>query len=121
MFFEDLGYEPNQRFNALQGETRLIFDDIAHQRRVDFLDVFHMCHTLHIGKRLSLDDYTIPITDLLLTKLQIVEINKKDVQDVIAILPIMRLLPRPFRVIERRSTPIASQAYAPMTGDYAIQ
>ncbi len=85
--FEDLGYEPNQRFNALQGETRLIFEGTAQQRRVDiFLDVFHMCHTLHIGKRLTLDDYTIPITDLLLTKLQIVEINEKDVRDIIAIL-----------------------------------
>ncbi len=85
--FRDLGYQPNQRFNALQGETRLMFEDAANQRRVDiFLDVFHMCHTLHIGKRLTVDDYTIPISDLLLTKLQILEINEKDVRDIIAIL-----------------------------------
>ena len=85
--FLDLGYEPNQRFNALHGATRLIFEDAKNQRVVDiFLEVFRMCHTLHLGERLSLDEYTIPISDLLLTKLQVVEINEKDIRDLIAIL-----------------------------------
>src|SRR6266849_7540867 len=85
--FTDLGYEPNQRFNALHGATRLIFEDAKNQRVVDiFLDVFRMCHTLHLGDRLTLDDYSIPISDLLLTKLQVVEINEKDIRDLIAIL-----------------------------------
>lgn len=85
--FTDLGYEPNQRFNALHGATRLIFEDEKNQRVVDiFLDIFKMCHTLHLEERLTLDDYTIPITDLLLTKLQVVEINEKDIRDLIAIL-----------------------------------
>lgn len=85
--FTDLGYEPNQRFNALHGATRLIFEDAKNQRIVDiFLDVFKMCHTLHLGDRLTLDDHTIPISDLLLTKLQVVEINEKDIRDLIAIL-----------------------------------
>ncbi len=84
--FTDLGYQPNQRFNALHGATRLIFEDEANQRVVDiFLDTFKMCHTLHLGDRLTLDDYTIPISDLLLTKLQVVEINEKDIRDLIAI------------------------------------
>ena len=86
-FFLDLGYEPNQRFNALHGTTRLIFEDSKNQRIVDiFLDVFRMCHTLHLGDRLTLDDYTIPISDLLLTKLQVVEVNEKDIRDLMAIL-----------------------------------
>ena len=85
--FTDLGYEPNLRFNALHGATRLIFEDAKNQRVADiFLDVFRMCHTLHLGDRLTLDDYTIPISDLLLTKLQVVEINEKDIRDLIAIL-----------------------------------
>ena len=85
--FTDLGYEPNQRFNALHGATRLIYEDGKSQRVVDiFLDVFRMCHTLHLGDRLTLDDYTIPISDLLLTKLQVVETNEKDIRDLIAIL-----------------------------------
>ncbi len=85
--FLDLGYEPNQRFNALHGATRLIFEDAKNQRVVDlFLDVFRMCHTFHFGDRLRLDDNTITISDLLLTKLQVVEINEKDIRDLIAIL-----------------------------------
>ena len=43
-------------------------------------------HTFHLGERLNLDDYTIPISDLLLTKLQVVETNEKDIRDLIAIL-----------------------------------
>ena len=85
--FTDLGYEPNQRFNALHGATRLIYEDEKNQRVADiFLDIFKMCHTLHLGERLTLDDYTIPISDLLLTKLQVVEINEKDIRDLMAIL-----------------------------------
>ncbi len=118
--FRDLGYKPNQRFNALQGETRLIFEDPESERRVDiFLDVFHMCHTLHIGKRLALDDYTIPITDLLLTKLQIVEINEKDVRDIIAILRDHEVVASPPKATKRRSMLITLQVSAPTTGDYA--
>ncbi len=64
-----------------------MFDDSTNGRTADiFLDVFHMCHTLQIGKRLTLDDYTITVSDLLMTKLQIVEINDKDVRDIVAIL-----------------------------------
>src|SRR6266702_2408618 len=33
--FLDLGYEPNQRFNALHGATRLIFEDAKNQRVVE--------------------------------------------------------------------------------------
>jgi hypothetical protein len=85
--FLDLGYEPNQRFNALHGATRLIFEDSKNQRIVDiFMDVFKMCHTIYLGDRLTLDDYTIPISDLMLTKLQVVEINEKDIRDLIAII-----------------------------------
>ena len=87
ILFTDLGYQPNQRFNALHGETRLIYEDPGNRRTVDvFLDMFKMCHVLPIGRRLTLDEYTIPITDLLLTKLQIFEANEKDIRDLVAIL-----------------------------------
>ena len=83
----DLGYKSNQRFNALHRESRLIYTDSVGRGSIDvFLDVFKMSHTIDLGERLTLDDYTIPITDLLLTKLQIVEANEKDIKDLIAIL-----------------------------------
>ena len=84
--FKELGYRPRERFNALHG-SRLIFNDMKNQRRVDvFLDVFQMCHKFDFRDRLALEPKTIPLSDLLSTKLQIVEINEKDIKDIFALL-----------------------------------
>jgi hypothetical protein len=81
------GYTPDRRFNALHGERRLLFFDEMRGRQVDiFLDVFEMCHTLHLEKRLTLHPLTLSPADLLLTKLQIVEMNAKDVQDILVLI-----------------------------------
>lgn len=87
--FKDLGYKPRERFNAIHGSSdgRLIFNDMKNSRRVDvFLDVFQMCHKFDLKSRLDLEPKTIPISDLLSTKLQIVEINEKDIKDILAML-----------------------------------
>ena len=85
--FQKLGYSPNVRFNLLYGATRLQFIDQERSKIVDvFLDKFSMEHTLNFRERLHLDNLTIPITDLLLTKLQIVKLTAKDAKDIIAIL-----------------------------------
>jgi hypothetical protein len=84
--FKDLGYKPRERFNAFQ-VTRLIFNDLKNSRRVDvFLDVFEMCHKFDFKNRMDLEANTLPMSDLLSTKLQIVEINEKDMKDILAIL-----------------------------------
>jgi hypothetical protein len=78
----ELGYVPNDRFNALHGDRRLLFYDERNGRQLDvFVGVFSMCHTLDLTGRLSLLPGTLPVADLLLTKLQIVEINAKDLVD----------------------------------------
>ncbi|HYB84465.1 MAG TPA: hypothetical protein VED86_03980 [archaeon] len=83
--FVDLGYAPRDVFNALQGDTRLIFNDVNNGRRVDiFLDIFEMCHRLDFKDRLLLDKYTIPLADLLATKLQVVEITEREYRDIIS-------------------------------------
>jgi hypothetical protein len=51
-----------------------------------FVDKFHMCHELDLRSRLDIDPDTLPPADLLLTKLQIVEINRKDLTDAIGLL-----------------------------------
>lgn len=85
--FLSLGYTGRERFNALQGQRRLIFEDLEKGIRADiFLDVFEMCHRFDFSKRLGLDRYTLSVADLLVTKLQIVEINDKDVKDILALL-----------------------------------
>jgi hypothetical protein len=84
--FASLGFEPNKRFNALHGAKRLKFAEENSEMDVDvFLDVFVMCHKLDLKDRLELDDYTISLADLFITKLQIVELNEKDIRDVITI------------------------------------
>lgn len=82
-----LGYEPDRQFNALHGSRRLFFWDEGNARQVDvFLDVFEMCHRLDLSKRLLLPGDTLPLADLLLSKLQIVETNEKDLTDMLTIL-----------------------------------
>jgi len=84
---EDLGYEPNRRFNVLQGHRRLLFESPHLGFDVDvFLDVFPMCHQLNFLHRLELDEYTVPVADLFLSKLQVVELNEKDVKDTYALI-----------------------------------
>lgn len=84
--FAELGYVPRERFNALQGDKRLIFNDIENQRRVDiFLDTFEMCHNFDFKDRLTLDTPTITLADLLATKLQVVEMTEREYRDVIAL------------------------------------
>jgi hypothetical protein len=85
--FVDLGYTPRDIFNALHGDTRLVFNDIENGRRIDiFLDVFEMCHKLDFKDRLLIDKYTIPLADLLATKLQVVEITEREYRDIIALI-----------------------------------
>jgi peroxiredoxin (alkyl hydroperoxide reductase subunit C) len=86
---EKLGYSPNIEFNKnslIYGRLQFIGrGDIA---KVDvFLDEFRMQHTLDFRSRIKFDDFTIPITDLMLTKLQIGKrLEAKDVKDMVAIL-----------------------------------
>ncbi|MEM3262082.1 MAG: hypothetical protein QXW72_06875 [Conexivisphaerales archaeon] len=83
-FFTDLGYRANQRFNALYGDRRLIFTNSG--KTVDlFFDDFVMSHKFNFSARLSLCKPALSISDLLITKLQIVNINEKDIIDLFAI------------------------------------
>jgi hypothetical protein len=81
------GYTPNRQFNALQGGSRLLFYDMEHKRQVDvFLGQFAMCHSLDLEPRLRLPGPALPPSDLLLLKLQIIKLNRKDVTDALALL-----------------------------------
>lgn len=51
-----------------------------------FFDKLQMCHTIDFRNRLELDSPTIPLADMLLQKLQIVQLNEKDVKDVLVLL-----------------------------------
>ena len=84
---EAAGYEANERFNAMNGGRRLVVYDMQNGRQLDvFVGDFEMCHKIPIADRLQADPVTIPLAELLLTKLQVVHTNKKDVLDICAIL-----------------------------------
>ena len=86
-FFESLGYVPQTRFNTMYGRERLLYFDEEHDRQVDVLvGTFRMSHEIPFGKRMTLEPVTVPLAELLLTKLQIIELNEKDVRDTFALL-----------------------------------
>jgi hypothetical protein len=85
-FFKDAGYSPQTRFNALNGKERLMFWDDDHERQVDvFVGAFRMCHEIPMDGRLEVDELTVPLAELLLTKLQVVQLNEKDITDALTI------------------------------------
>lgn len=80
------GYVPDRQYNTLYGHKQLYFVDPERNRPVDVLiDRLEMCHRLDFGDRLSICDVTLPPADLLLSKLQIVKINRKDMLDALAL------------------------------------
>ncbi len=87
-FFKRMGYQPDRMFNALNGDRRQIYYDDCSGRHIDvFIGNFEMCHKLPLHEdRLSLDPVTVPLAELFLSKTQIVQLNKKDALDLIALL-----------------------------------
>jgi hypothetical protein len=81
------GYAPHTAFNALHGGERLLFFDDDNGRQVDvFVGAFSMCHRIPLDGRIEVDPVSIPLAELLLTKLQVVQLNEKDVRDALALL-----------------------------------
>ena len=81
------GYTGDRQYNALFGHKQLYFVDEARNRPVDVLiDRMEMSHTFEFARRLTVDKPTLPLAELLLTKLQIARINRKDILDGLALL-----------------------------------
>lgn len=87
----NLGYTPDPRITLYYGDRRRIYHSNNEFHQVDlFIDKLSYNHTIDFGKpnngRLELDFPTIPLSDLLLEKLQIHKIAEKDIKDVILLL-----------------------------------
>jgi hypothetical protein len=81
------GWEPSRQFNALNGARRLLFHERAGDAQIDvFVEAFQMCHQLPLADSLDQSGPSLPATDLLMTKLQIVQLNAKDRDDCYALL-----------------------------------
>ena len=87
--FIDLGYEPyiSLMLTGATGRHRQIFNDKEGNKAIDvFLGKLEMCHVIDFTGRLEVDTPTVPLAELLMQKLQIVQTNEKDIQDAIILL-----------------------------------
>ena len=82
-----LGYEPDREFNMIHGNRRLYFRDPTTRRHIDvFVDEANLCHRLVLRRRIEVAPLTLPLADLTVLKLQVVETNEKDYLDLCALL-----------------------------------
>jgi hypothetical protein len=84
---EGRGYLPDKFFNGLHGATRLYYGAPDGQWSVDIvIDELTMSHRLDLRGQLGGPGPTLSPADLLLTKLQVWEINHKDLGDAACLL-----------------------------------
>jgi hypothetical protein len=82
-----LGFEGDRRFNTMHGHKQMYFRSPVDGATADvIMDRLQMCHVLEFGDRIDRLPFTLDVTDLLLSKLQVVEQNEKDVQDIVYLL-----------------------------------
>ena len=80
----DLGYHDDREVYIMSEGARSIFNDPIRHIHLDvFYDRLEFCHIIPLAGRLEADRPTIPLAELLLSKLQIVKINEKDIVDTI--------------------------------------
>jgi hypothetical protein len=81
-----LGFEGDRRFNTMHGHRQMYFRS-PNGTTVDvIMDRLRMCHVLEFSDRIGRMPSTLDVTDLLLSKLQVVEQNEKDVHDIVYLL-----------------------------------
>lgn len=82
-----LGYRDDREVYVASEGQRSIFDDPARGIHIDvFYDRLEFCHVIPLARRLATDTPTIPLAELLLSKLQIARINERDVIDIALLL-----------------------------------
>lgn len=103
-FLEAAGYVPEKMFNALHGAQRLNFGHPAGRWPIDVVvDEVRMSHRIDLRGRINGPGPTLALADLLLTKLQIWEINPKDLGDIACLLADHEVADREaIEVIDRR-------------------
>ena len=86
-FMPSAGYSAHKQFNLLNGAQRQIYYHNETEMKIDiFVGAFEMCHKIPLEDRLHIHPITIPLAELLLTKAQIAELNRKDGLDIASLL-----------------------------------
>ncbi len=85
--YNELGYRDDEMITTLYGAHRMVFDNPETGMHSDiFFDKLDFCHVLELRDRLDVDDLTIPLAELFLEKMQIYQINEKDLVDTMMLL-----------------------------------
>ena len=78
----ELGYEEDKQVTQLFGDRRMLYHDPVFSRHIDvFFNSLDFCHRVSYVGRLEAEELTLPLAELLLEKMQIVQINEKDLID----------------------------------------
>jgi hypothetical protein len=85
-YLEAAGCEADRRFNSLNGDRQMYFTAPSGRPIDVMVDRLTMCHTIDLRPRFDALPTTVDVVDLLLSKLQIVEINPKDARDIFHLL-----------------------------------
>jgi hypothetical protein len=81
------GYTEDEMVYVESEGNRLILHHPETRLHLDvFLDKLEFCHAVPFAGRLQVDPYTIPLAEMLMQKMQIVQINEKDIVDTIMLL-----------------------------------
>ncbi len=85
-YLERSGCTPDRRFNNLNGDRQMYFTAPSGRPIDVMVDRLTMCHTLDFRPSFGRLPLTVDVIDILLSKLQIVELNEKDVRDILQVL-----------------------------------
>ncbi|HXP21020.1 MAG TPA: hypothetical protein VN840_15365 [Streptosporangiaceae bacterium] len=90
---ERVGCQGDRRFNNLNGDRQMYFTAPSGRPIDVMVDRLTMCHMLDFRPSFGRLPLTVDVVDLLLSKLQIVELNEKDARDIIQLLSCMPIGP----------------------------
>ncbi len=93
-YLEQNGCQPDRRFNNLNGDRQMYFTAPSGRPIDVMVDRLAMCHTLDFRPTFDRLPFTLDVVDVLLSKLQIVELNEKDARDLLQLLAAMPLASR---------------------------
>jgi len=85
-YLERSGCQPDRRFNNLNGDRQMYFTAPSGRPIDVMVDRLTMCHTLDFRPSFGRLPLTVDAVDLLLSKLQIIELNEKDARDIMHLL-----------------------------------
>ncbi len=85
-YLERSGCQPDKRFNNLNGDRQMYFNAPSGRPIDVMVDRLTMCHTLDFRPAFGALSLTLSAMDILLSKLQIVELNEKDARDILQLL-----------------------------------